>query len=86
MNQQQTSAQKKPSHGVFRVQGDGEDAYWTRIGAGWTHKDGKGLTLKLDAMPIEGRIVIRLDEPREDEADIEPPPRRKPAAKRPAKQ
>ena len=37
-----------------------EKAPWTRIGAAWEHKDGEGLTLQLDLMPIgTGRIVLR---------------------------
>jgi hypothetical protein len=38
----------------------GEKSFWTRIGAAWDHEDGKGLTLQLDLVPVNGgRIVLR---------------------------
>ncbi|MEM6409252.1 MAG: hypothetical protein AAF700_12670 [Pseudomonadota bacterium] len=39
--------------------GDGEKAIWTRIGAAWEHKDGKGFELRMDAVPLDERIVLR---------------------------
>ena len=32
---------------------------WTEIGAAWLHKDGKGFSIKLQALPVDGRIVLR---------------------------
>lgn len=52
-------ARNIPSHGVHVVEGEGEAAYWTRIGAAWSHPDGKGFNLTLSALPITGRLVIR---------------------------
>lgn len=53
----------KPSHKAYVVEdrGEGEDndAFWTRIGSAWPHKDGKGLNLVLSALPVGGRIVLR---------------------------
>ena len=51
--------EKRPSHEVFQVKGDGDKSFWTRIGAAFLHKDGKGFSLIVDAVPIQGRIVIR---------------------------
>jgi len=31
---------------------------WTRIGAAYPHEAGAGLTVILDAAPIDGRIVL----------------------------
>ena len=45
----------------------GKKAIWTRIGAAWPHDKGAGLTVILDFLPVEPRIV--LVEPR-----IDPPP------------
>ena len=50
---------RKPSHSVFLVEGEGETAYLTRIGAAWQHEDGDGFNVKLSAIPLAGRIVIR---------------------------
>lgn len=56
----QTKNSRKPSHTVYHVRGEGEKAFWTKIGAAWTHEDQDGLNVALDYMPIgEGRLVIR---------------------------
>lgn len=40
--------------------GEGEEqAFWTKIGSAWPHKDGKGLNVVLAALPANGRIVLR---------------------------
>lgn len=49
----------RPTHTIFQVIGDGEKSRWTKIGAGWTNKDGKGLFLKFDAYPVIGHISVR---------------------------
>lgn len=50
-----------PSHSINHVvELDEDKAFWTRIGAGWTHEDGKGLSIVLNYRPeIAGRLVIR---------------------------
>jgi hypothetical protein len=40
---------------------EGKD-FWTRIGSAWSHKDGKGFTVQLDAIPVDGRITLRRPE------------------------
>lgn len=52
-------AKNIPSHGVYVVEGEGENAHWIRVGAAWSHQDGKGFNLALSALPISGRLVIR---------------------------
>ncbi len=51
---------RKPTHGVYHIRGEGEKAYWTKIGAAWIHEDGEGLNLSLDFIPTDntGRLVI----------------------------
>jgi hypothetical protein len=34
-------------------------ARWTEIGAAWPHRDGDGMTLKLTALPLDGRVYMR---------------------------
>ena len=36
----------------------GKKSIWTRIGAAWPHDKGAGLTVILNLMPIEPRIVL----------------------------
>lgn len=56
----------RPSHSVFVVEGEGESAYWTKIGAAWSHEDGKGFNISLTCLPMNGRLVIREPKPAEE--------------------
>lgn len=51
---------KKPSHEAFVITGEGESALWTKIGAVWPHDDGKGFNIDLIALPVGGKLVIRV--------------------------
>ena len=51
---------RSPAYIAWHVAGNEEKAFWTRIGAAWAHRDGEGLTLQLDLVPVNGgRIVLR---------------------------
>lgn len=56
---------KNPTHGVYVVDGEGERAFWTKIGAAWPHNDGEGFNINLSAVPLSGRLVIRTLRERE---------------------
>jgi len=49
-----------PTHTCFTVRdrGEGKKAFWARIGSAWTNRDGS-FTIRLDALPIDGEIVVR---------------------------
>ncbi len=49
----------KPTHRIYLVTGTGKSAYWTAIGAAWPNRDGAGYSITCDAIPIQGRIVMR---------------------------
>jgi len=49
----------------FERNGDTERD-WMRIGVAFPHEDGKGFNLSLHAVPIDGKVVLRLHEPKED--------------------
>ena len=51
---------RKPTHRLYRVNGEGEHSNWTPIGAAWLHKDGKGFSISCDVVPLTGRIQMRL--------------------------
>lgn len=59
------TAKKKPTHTAYAVrnfQKDGEeDASWSKIGVAWVHRDGKGFDVVLEAFPVSGRVVLRLN-------------------------
>jgi len=48
----------KPSHYVYVIEGEGDDAFFTKVGAAWRTKKGTGLNVKLTAMPVSGRLYI----------------------------
>lgn len=61
-NQPKTS--NKPTHRVYAVTKRGEKSHWQDVGAAWAHRDGKGLNLKLDYLPLNGaEIVLRVPDP-----------------------
>ena len=42
----QTTSGKAPTHIVYQVRGEeGQKGFWTRMGAAWAHKDGKGFNI-----------------------------------------
>ncbi|WP_407052113.1 hypothetical protein [Methyloraptor flagellatus] len=59
------TARKGPSHNVYIVEGEGDDAFWTKIGSAWSHDDGDGFNVQLSALPIAGRLVIRKRQPKQ---------------------
>lgn len=61
-NKKETRQPKAPQLIAYHVAERGDDkSFWTRIGAAWDHDDGKGLTLQLDLVPVDGgRIVLRV--------------------------
>jgi len=65
---QTTKAQGKiPAYIAWNVTGSGDKTFWQKIGACWPHQDGKGLSLQLEVLPINGRVVLR--QPQEESAE-----------------
>jgi hypothetical protein len=57
----ESTASKAPSHIVYQVRDrEGGKGFFTRIGAAWPHKDGKGFNIQIDAVPLDGRITLRV--------------------------
>ena len=54
-----TAEPKLPDFHAWHVTNKGEKGFWMKVGAAWPHRDGKGLSLQLDVMPMNGRIVHR---------------------------
>jgi hypothetical protein len=50
---------KAPDFIAWHVAQKGDKAFWNKVGACWRHKDDKGMTLQLEVVPINGRIVLR---------------------------
>ncbi len=60
---------KLPTHYLYAVtkRSDDDKGFWTRIGAAWANSDGKGFSVSLELMPMNGASIV-MREPREDEA------------------
>jgi len=58
----------KPSHVAYQVRdGKGDNkGFWTRIGVAWTSRDEKGFVIQLNAIPLDGKIVLRLPDPKDN--------------------
>jgi hypothetical protein len=58
----------KPSHVAYTVrEGKANDkGFWTRIGVAWTSRDEKGFVIQLNAMPFDGKIILRMPEPKDN--------------------
>ena len=52
------------------IKREGQDDFWLAIGAAFMHQDGDGYNVVLQALPIDGKIVLRL--PKDDQPSQEP--------------
>lgn len=48
----------------------GAPAYWLRLGNAFPHRDGKGFSMNLQAVPVSGLVVVRQYE---EQGDNTPP-------------
>ena len=54
-------SKKQPSHIAYQVRDrEGQKGFWTRIGSAWPHSDGKGFNIQLEAVPLDGRVTLRI--------------------------
>lgn len=65
---EETKAKRKPTYIIWQVIGDQDKCKWVRVGAGWANKDGKGVRLVFEAIPMTGRIMLRLNEKKSESA------------------
>src|SRR4051795_12451299 len=58
---------KRPAYIAYSVRdrGEGKKAKFTEIGVAFPHKDGKGFDILYDAVPLSGRITLRVPEKKE---------------------
>jgi hypothetical protein len=57
----ETTGAKAPSHVAYQVRDTGNGkSYWIRVGAAWSHNDGKGFNVQLESVPLDGRITLRI--------------------------
>jgi hypothetical protein len=64
-------ANQQPTYRAYTVvKREGQDDFWLAIGAAFMHQDGDGYNVVLQALPIDGKVVLRL--PKEDKGDQPP--------------
>jgi hypothetical protein len=60
---------QQPAYRAFTVvKREGADDFWLPIGAAFPHQDGEGFNLVLQALPIDGRVVLRTPKDESSEA------------------
>jgi len=64
-------ANQQPAYRAFTVvKREGQDDFWLAIGAAFMHQDGDGYNVVLQALPIDGKVVLRV--PKDDKPDQQP--------------
>lgn len=71
MTKQTPQPGRRPTHRIYRVNGEGKSANWTPIGAAWPNQDGMGYSISCDAIPLHGRIVMRAITERTMTGDVQ---------------
>src|ERR1019366_909931 len=71
-------ANQQPSFQAYTVvKREGQDDFWLNIGAAFMHQDGDGYNIMLQALPLNGKIVLRPPKAQSDEP-AQPPARENP--------
>ena len=52
----------QPEYIVLSSSENGEKTFWSKIGVGFITKDNKGISIALNALPINGKLVIKKNE------------------------
>jgi hypothetical protein len=53
-------ATQQPTYQAYTVvKREGQDDFWLNIGAAFMHQDGEGFNIVLQALPLNGKIVLR---------------------------
>lgn len=57
-----TTTSKQPTHIAYHVRDSkgGGKGFWALIGSAWAHADGKGISVQIESVPLDGRITLRI--------------------------
>ena len=62
-------AAQQPTYQAYTVvKREGQDDFWLNIGAAFMHQDGDGYNIVLQALPINGKIVLRPPKAQSEDA------------------
>ena len=50
----------------YETAAGGSQVNWIRVGVAFPHTDGDGFQIELKALPINGKLVMRLHKPKAD--------------------
>ena len=64
------SGDNSPDFIAYQVIDRGEDqkGIWRAIGSAWLHGDGNGIQVRLDALPVDGKVTLRTPLPPKGDA------------------
>jgi hypothetical protein len=61
-------ANRHPNYTAYTVvKREGQDDFWIPIGGAWMHEDGDGYNVIMQALPIDGKVVLRLPKTQAEE-------------------
>lgn len=79
-------ADQQPMYRAYTIVEREKDVpFWLNIGVAFVHKDAKGLNVILQALPLDGKLVLRVYE-QEPESKMEPSSKGKKKAAHPIEQ
>jgi hypothetical protein len=63
-------AMSAPAYRAYTVvKRQGKDDYWLNVGVAFAHEKGDGFNILLQAMPLDGKLVLRVYREEEDKPD-----------------
>lgn len=66
-------AAQQPAYTAYTVhKREGKDDFWLAIGAAFMHEDGDGYNIVLQALPIDGKVVLRLPKTQNEKQPEQP--------------
>ena len=64
---------QQPTYQAYTVvKREGQDDFWLNIGAAFEHADHSGLNIVLQALPIDGKLVLRVPKAQSEETPQPP--------------
>ena len=61
----------KPAFRAYTViKRDGKEDYWLNLGVAYAHEDGQGFNLLLQALPVDGKLVLRTYKESEEAEEV----------------
>jgi hypothetical protein len=70
---EQEADMARPAYRAYTVvKRENKDDFWLNLGVAFAHEDGEGFNLLLQAMPLDGKLVLRTYKEDEEEQQEQP--------------